>query len=280
MITINYKKLARQIKRSPFKDGFDEITIGRKIYYSPNGKYLDELEYRDLSLLAIFPYVSRIAILAARKFVWCYQDNAYMTIDDFVQDIMEALICNWHKWKPEKFKLTTMAHRLGLCWIFNNYRFRKIAENVSRRVYNFVAEEGMEGMDDHFSKHHSEDARENGTYDLNSVEDKILLDGVLKQVKEVLTQRQYWIFKKKYMEGWSYEKIGKYMGLSKERIRQLLYGHNNNGKLGKAREYVKYNKENIYPHSIQGRINKLKRKYMGFENLTMEENNDRETKNG
>jgi hypothetical protein len=117
MDTVSYKLIKKQIEKSRyFEDGFDRVDFIGRVYYVPTGKYKEEEEYRNLALLALFPYIHKIANMAAKKFVWCFQDNAYMTIDDFVQDIFEGVLRNWKSWRPEKFKLTTMVFNLGLYW--------------------------------------------------------------------------------------------------------------------------------------------------------------------
>lgn len=222
MKTINYDIIRDQIYKSKFyqKSYFDEVRIKKEIFLVPI-KYHPSIEFRNLAVLSCFPYIYKMAVLSARRFVRAYPDCAYMTIDDFAQDCAEAMLRWFHWWKPEKFKLTTMANNMMIWRISTTYNFRKVIRDLKHRAYQFIIDNnGYEIMFEDWL----ERMEIYTDYDIRQTEDRILLERFLVAIKKRLTEKQYKIFRMRYLDQMSYREIGERFKVCKERVRQWLYG--------------------------------------------------------
>lgn len=257
MKTINYNIIKNQIRKSKYykKGYFEEIKRGKETYISPI-KYHSSKEFRDLAILASFPYIIKIAWLARERWLSYYLDTNYMDMDDFFQDIIVSILHYWKWWDIKKSKLTTAMGYFGMWVVSDKVRRIRKYRNRIKRIYKFMAENFQQVLFDEFLERMKVKDGFQRTRDyLEGVDDAIILEQFLREIRGILDQSEYSVFRMKFLEGQSCFNIAKRLGVSEPTVCNKLNGC---PKVINKRKYF-YTKKNPNPDSIRGKIQTLKK---------------------
>jgi len=244
---VKYKKIVERIEKSFYRDFFDAIEVNGTKYYYPVRKALTD-EFRNLVILAVYPYVLWVARLIYDTYSSFLEQQSVIEIDDIIQECFYWSLRSFEYWDPEKGKFTYFLFNLCVWRVRNKFIKEEVQGYLARQSFLFLLNEYPDMLIDDFIEQKLI-AHEKTDF-VDRVEKRILFKELLKDCKKLLSEVEYLVLYLKLVEGMTYKEIGKKLGVSKQRVAQILLGQKGSRK------------------SVKDKVILLKAKYSGLLNTT------------
>jgi RNA polymerase sigma factor (sigma-70 family) len=243
MKVMRYEEIKKLIEKSKYKRYFKEIKHRNgETYFNPI-KYSPNPEFRNLVVLAMFPYIRYMSSLFAKRWLKLYQSTDFMDADDFFQDIIESILKHWKWWDIKKSSFVTAIRYFG------QWRITDIARKYSpacdtrskkrshSRVYKFVLENFKEVAFHEFINDCYSSGRIHINDDHTTLDEAVIVKMFLEDIRGVLKPREWEMFKQRFLENRTMNDIAKRNNLTEARVSQLFNPYTGiSGKINQLRE--------------------------------------------